>query len=267
MSDIHITRVVLRAVHRGDLPLNVLLEIGWRHLLELCPTCDQEYRAWRQERRAIRAPHLPPKALDRLRREEKRARRKAEAEAADLLALPYPQRIEKLERSHRRFRECPLVARLLEESRGRMAADLDAAEELVDTARAVLLQARDSSDLPGLSALAMIYRANIARLRGQPDEARERFEKARTILRAQGVTDLLMFGEADAFEALLALDLGDLVAARELLRRSVALFLLGAERERASGPLRTLGHLYQLCGQPERAAEVTRAAEQIAAAG
>lgn len=266
MSDIHITRLVLRAVHRGDLPLSVLLETGWRHLLELCPACNEEYRTWREERRAARAPQLlAPKTLERLRRDEKRARRQAEQEAADLLASPFPQRIERLQRSHRRFRDCPLAARLLEESLERMETDLDAAEEVVDTARAVLMQARASPDLPGLSALAAIYRANIARLRGRPDEARERFAKARMILRTQGVTDLLMFGEADAFEALLALDLGDFVEARELLRRSVALFLLGGERERASAPLRTLGRLYQLCGQPERAAEATRAAEHAAA--
>jgi hypothetical protein len=264
LSDIHITRLVLRAVHRGDLPLSVLMEVGWRHLLDLCPTCDGEYRVWREERRPSRPPGIHPRDLEQFRREEKRVCRRFAAEAEDLMGLPLPERIEKIQRSHRRYRDIRLVARLLDESRRRMPADPQVAEELVDTAREVLLQARSSPDLTGMIALSAIYRANLARLQGRPDEARERFTRARAMLKS--VTDLLLFGEVDIFEALLALDLCELGEARNLLKRSVAFFLLAAARERAAEPLRMLGRVYELGGEPERAAEVVRAAERVAAA-
>jgi hypothetical protein len=52
MSDIHITRELLRAVASGELPPQVLSEIGWRHLMRLCPTCNEEVTAFQQERAA-----------------------------------------------------------------------------------------------------------------------------------------------------------------------------------------------------------------------
>jgi hypothetical protein len=49
VSDIHITREILRAVARGEMPALVVAEIGLSHLLSLCGTCEEEFRAYQQE--------------------------------------------------------------------------------------------------------------------------------------------------------------------------------------------------------------------------
>lgn len=267
MSDIHITREILRAVSRGDLPLQVLREIGWQHLLKLCPSCETEYQAWRAERSSGRDPRtalpLLPQVLERHRKDENRARRRADREAEDLMELPFKTRVAKVERSYRRFRGTLLARRLLDESKERMTTDPAAAEELAETAAAVLMKTPAHPDLPGLRALANVYRANVSRLAGRPDDARQRFETARSIIRSQNVTDLLIFAETDACEAILELELRDLPKAQELLKRSVSLYLLAGTREKAAHPLLTLGRLHNAAGDPLAAVEVTRGAVKI----
>lgn len=49
MSDIHITRELLRAVTRGELSERALAQIQARHLESLCHFCRQEIRAWQEE--------------------------------------------------------------------------------------------------------------------------------------------------------------------------------------------------------------------------
>lgn len=267
MSDIHITREILRAVSRGDLPLQVLREIGWQHLLKLCPTCEAEYRAWQAERNSGRDPRavlpLLPRIFERHREEERRARRKADREAEDLMKLPFKARLAKVERSNRRFRGTLLAQRLLEESKKRMTTEPASAEELAETAVAVLMKSPASPDLPGLMALAAVYRANVSRLLGRPDEARQRFEKARAIIRSQNVTDLLIFGEMDACEAILELELRDFPQAQDLLKRSISIYMLAGAREKAAYPLFILGRLHNAAGDPLTAVEVTRGALKI----
>ncbi|HEX2224141.1 MAG TPA: hypothetical protein VHN15_08035 [Thermoanaerobaculia bacterium] len=144
-----------------------------------------------------------------------------------------------------------------------MTTDPDLADELAATAEAVLIQTPAHPDLPGLRTLSAVYRANVSRLRGKPDEARARFAQARTIIRIEGVTDLLICGETDSCEAVLALELRHFTQAEELLKRAVALYLLAGARERAAHQLVTMGHLYNDSGNPFQAIEVTRAAIEV----
>lgn len=267
MSDIHITREILRAVSRGDLPLQILREIGWQHLLNLCPTCEREYRAWQVERGSGRDPRavlpLLPRVFERHREDERRARRTADREAEDLMNLPFQARLAKVEGSYRRYRGVFLARRLLEESKKRMTTSPAEAEELAETAVAVLMKSPASPDLPGLMALAAVYRANVARLLGRPDEARQRFEKARAIIRSHDVTDLLIFGEMDACEALLELELRDFPKAQDLLKRSISIYMLAGAREKVAYPLFIMGRLHNAVGDPMTAVEVTRGALKI----
>src|SRR5262245_19229584 len=45
LSDIHITRELLRALERGELSERTLAEMELQHLESLCPFCRQEIRA------------------------------------------------------------------------------------------------------------------------------------------------------------------------------------------------------------------------------
>lgn len=52
MTDIHITRELLAATARGELPARMLTEIGVEHLTSLCPTCREEFKAYQREQRS-----------------------------------------------------------------------------------------------------------------------------------------------------------------------------------------------------------------------
>jgi hypothetical protein len=50
MRDIHLSLELLRAVARGDVRPRTLIDMGLEHLRTLCPTCDEEWRAWNRQR-------------------------------------------------------------------------------------------------------------------------------------------------------------------------------------------------------------------------
>lgn len=252
---------------RGELPPRVLVEIGWKHLLALCPTCKDEYLAWRQRQDASSRYGSPfqvlPSLLERHGLEESEKDAAAEQDFKDLLRIAPEARRSKIRRAHRRYRGTLLVRRLLDESKRRMTTDPDAADELVDTAEAVLLHTPESPGLADLRALVAVYRGNVARLLGRPQEAKTRFGQARSIIRNAGVTDPLLFAETDSCEAVLAMEQRRFAEAEELLNRSVALYIMGKARERAAHPLITLGNLYNYQGDSLRAIEVTQAAVEL----
>ena len=49
MDDIHLSREILRAVHHGKVPQNVLDEIKTEHLLSRCPHCRAVVQAYEAE--------------------------------------------------------------------------------------------------------------------------------------------------------------------------------------------------------------------------
>jgi tetratricopeptide (TPR) repeat protein len=264
LSDIHISREILRAVARGEMSPQALAEIRLNHLFSLCPTCEEEFQAFQNE---ITAPlrydlalRVVPALLERHGPEEERKQLEAERDFQALLEIPSEKRIVKIHRSNQRFRGTLLARRLLDESKGQMTIDPDHAEELAQTAEVVLLRTPDSPGINDLRALAAAYRANVARLRGNPEEARSGFTRARSIIRSAGVADPLVFAEVDSCEAVLARELRHFESAEELLDRSIRLYLLVRARERAAHPLLTLGLLYSDRGEPQRAIDATRTA-------
>src|SRR5689334_940734 len=125
MSDIHLTRELLWAVARGELPASVVTEIGIQHLMSLCRTCRRELSAFQRERssggaadydRAFRLlPSILEEQVPRMEREQRGAARDLEA----LLALPREERAAKVGRARNRFRSSALARLLVAESQKR----------------------------------------------------------------------------------------------------------------------------------------------------
>ena len=253
---------------RGEMPSRVVVEIGLTHLLSLCKTCEEEFRAFQQE---IESPlsydsalRVVPALLERHGPEEETKRAEAERDFLQLIGLPVAKRLSKIRRSNQRFRGTLLARRFLDESKASMTADPDRADELARTAEAVLLRTPDSPGLEDTRALAAAYRANVARLQGNPEQARAEFLRARSIIRSFGVADPLVYAEIDSCEAVLARELRHFQKAEELLNRSIGLYTLVRAREKTAYPLLTLGLLYYDLGEPEKAIGVTRTALGLA---
>lgn len=204
MSEIHITREVLRAVARGSLSSRALIEFAVKHLVTLCPSCREEIAAWERERRppsSTAAEGLQPAS-------PKQANKKGERAAArrdfrQLLELPHPERLARVHRAHRRFRGTMLAAMLLAESKKEMAANPERSRELAETADAVLRRAMAGPDVAALLARASAYLGNADRVRGDYSGARKRFGFARSLIWTERVTDPFVHAEIDSCEALL----------------------------------------------------------------
>lgn len=209
MSEIHITREVLRAVARGNLSSRALIEFAVKHLVALCPSCRGEIAAWERERNppsSTAAEDLRP--ASRQQGKTKGERSAARRDFRQLLELPHPERLARIHRAHRRFRGEMLAAMLLDESKKEMAANPERSRELAEAADAVLRRAMAGPDVGALLARASVYLGNADRARGDCAGARRRFGFARSLIWAEGVTDPLVHAEIDSCEALLNIQEG-----------------------------------------------------------
>src|SRR3954454_24897140 len=97
LSDIHITRELLRAVARGELSERGFARIETQHLESLCPVCRREIQAWRGEGTSEEvyeyALQALPAVLGRHASDLLRQLRQAERDLEELLATPPAERL------------------------------------------------------------------------------------------------------------------------------------------------------------------------------
>jgi tetratricopeptide (TPR) repeat protein len=267
LSDIHVTRELLRAVASGELPPRVLTEIGWRHLLKLCPYCSEEVAAFQRERAAPAsydaAFRVLPIVLEKQAADLEAKTETARKDLRELLRLTPEERLGRIHRASNRFRGVTLARLLLDEAKRHMPAEPQTVHELAEAAEAVLLRTPDSPGLYDLFAKAVAYRANAKRAQGDLLAAGDTLRHARGLMRNKGATDPQVYAEVDWIEGALLKDQRQLKEAEELLVRAVNLYGLTGTREEAAQPLITLGLLYYDRGDTQRAIEVTRAAAEM----
>ena len=267
MSDIHITRELLRAVESGELPARMLTQIGWQHLMNLCPSCREELEAWKREKAASRsydsAFKVLPLVLERHVGEAEERHEAARRDLRSLLELPHEERLAKIRRASRRFRGTALAALLLDEARKAVPARPGDLYDLAEAAVDVLLRTPEVPGLYDLLVRARAYQANALRALGKLAEAAERLRVARTIMRTQNATDPLVFAELDWIEGALRKDRRQFPEAEELLVRAASLYSLAAEKRQSAGPLLTLGLLYYDTGETRKAIAVTETAATL----
>jgi len=265
MADLHITRELLRAVSRGELPPRLLLNLGLEHLTALCPTCRREVEAWRRERSATLhdyteafqiLPELISKQVPRVAKE----RRLAERDLRALLRFPAEEREGRVARARSRYRGISLVELLLEESRKLFTKDAHEAIHLSELARTVL---KHTPHVPGYFdylALATAYLANANRASGELRKAAEHFGHARFLISHEGVTDPEILARIDDLEGSLRTDQRLFPEAETLLRRAIMLYrMIGASVEEAR-VLVKLAMSFEIQGKTEMAIETVEMA-------
>jgi tetratricopeptide (TPR) repeat protein len=265
VSDIHITHELLAAVERGEIPARVLTEVGWNHLLHLCPTCNAGFQSWQRRRHDTgvgydSAFRVLPVVLERHTHAVEEAQQKARKDLRALLRLSHSERLLRIQRSLARFRGVMLAHLLVGEAKRHMPAEPETVHELAEAAEAVLLRTPQASGYYDALARAIAYKANALRALGRFPEADERIRSARSLVRNEEVTDNLVYAEIDWFEGVLRKDQRRFRDAEELLARSASLFQLAGERIDSARPLLTLGAMYHHRQEPGKAIETTEAA-------
>ncbi|HSS47600.1 MAG TPA: hypothetical protein VLX28_01515, partial [Thermoanaerobaculia bacterium] len=266
MADIHLTRDLLWAVTRGELPASFITRIGTQHLMSLCATCRQEITAFQRERATPatadydRAFHFLPAVLANQVPRQEREQRGAARDLEELLALSREERVRKVERARNRFRSPALVRLLVSESRNRVQADADEAFHLARLGRLV---AHCNPQMPGafdLIALATAQMANACRAGNDRRQAEEHFGHARYVITHHGVTDTEILARVDKLEGSLRMDQRLFSQAEELLARSATLYRVSGDPVETARVLVTLGSLYFFKSDLKQAIESTTAA-------
>jgi tetratricopeptide (TPR) repeat protein len=264
LSDIHITRELLRAVARGELTEHALAQIEAHHLESLCSVCRREVQAWREEQTADKgyqyALQALPAVLGRHAPDLLNQTRRAERDLEELLALPPAARLARLDRARSRFRGPVLAGRLIEESRRRTPADPREGLDLAELARAVVRRSPDHPDSFSLLALASAQMANACRAGGDLRQAGEHFRHVRYLVSHEGVTDPLVLARIDHLEGSLHKDQRRFVEAEALLTRAAMLFRISGAAVETARVLLKLGELNFHQGLLERAIEMVQAA-------
>lgn len=266
MTPFHLSRELLRAIERRELPPRALTQAALDHLMHLCPHCRQEFEAFQRERGsgapvdysgALKAlPALLERAVPRLVEEERRARE----DLAVLLSLPPDERRLRLRRSRTRFRGTALARLLIGESRKRLPGQWTEAYHLADLARSVL---HLSANVPGvfdLIALATAHMANALRTGGDRRAADEHFGHVQYVVSHEGVTAPDVLAEVADLESSLRKDQRRFVEAEELLARAAMLYRMTGSDLEMGKVLLNLAALYNHQGEVGQAIEATRAA-------
>jgi tetratricopeptide (TPR) repeat protein len=264
LSDIHITRELLRAVARGKLTERALVQIEAHHLESLCPVCRGEVQAWREEQTAGQryevALQALPAVLGRHAPDLLKQTRQAERDLAELLAIAPSERLARLGRARSRFRGPVLAERLIGESRRRTPADPREGYDLAELALTVLHRTPGHPDTFSLLALASAQRANACRAAGDLREAAKHFQYVRYLVSHEGVTDPLVLARIDHLEGSLLKDQRQFGEAEALLTRAAMLFRISGAAIETSRILLKLGELYFHQGFLDRAIEMVQVA-------
>ncbi len=264
MADIHLTRELLRAVSRGELPASVVTQVGMEHLMSLCRTCRKEIAAFQKEQRAeagfVQALQLLPALLEERLPRIEREQRGASRDLQDLLALSREERVQRVERARDRFRSAALVALLVGESRKRVQEDPDEAFHLASLARLVAHRNPRMPQAFDLIALATAHMANACRAGNDRRQAEEHFSHARYVITHHGVTDTEILARVDKLEGSLRMDQRQFGRAEELLTRAATLYRVSGDKVETARVLITLGGLYFFQDKLAPAIEATTAA-------
>jgi len=254
-----VTQELLDGVMSGKVPSQVLAQIGWQHLMALCPFCRTEFEAWKQSRQASGITgvlNALPLVAERQARSLVEKGRRAEQELRVLLELPHDERLAKVRRANSRFRGVLLVRMLLEAAESYIPAEPKLVYELSEAAQVVLSRTPTGDGVADLHARAAIYMGNSLRAQGDIKGADRHFSFARHVIFHNGVTDPVVIAEVDWFEGTLRKDQRNFGKAEELLLRAATFYRLAGEEGKAAYPLVTLG-LLQADRQEHRAARDT----------
>jgi tetratricopeptide (TPR) repeat protein len=266
MADVHLTRELLWAVLRGELPPSIVTQMGLEHLMSLCPTCRKEIAEFQKEQRATAGgdysrafqilPALIEKQIPRMEREQRGAVRDLE----DLLSLSQEERVQRVERARNRFRSSTLVRLLVDESRKRAYKSREEAFHLAALARLVVHRNPRMPHSFDLIALATAHIANASRAGGNLREAEDHFSHARYVITHHGVTDTEILARVDHLEGSLRMDQRQFEQAEELLTRAAMFYRVSGDKVETARVLITLGALCFFRGDTAPAIEATTAA-------
>lgn len=263
----HLTLELLRALPEDDLRPRELAALALAHLLELCPHCQHAFQQWwretradeRNERASWRCSEPPVDGIGSSAGKGGGPLQRV----AELLSLPVAERLQRVQMQPGEFSGPILAELLLREARRCLPDRLQEAGAVARLARAVVHHEDSSSETTALYARALAHEGNAARALGDVKAAEELLETARFLLVSRGRRDALAMADLDNLEGSLRRTQQRLDEARELFERAARTYAKSGLSVEQARTLISLGIVLLDLGQPDRAIEVTRHAQDL----
>lgn len=259
----HLTLEVYLMVLSGELPPRALVEFGFPHLLQICPSCRSDWDVYRNlPLKAGGAPSPRRSDDDALtsgygttatatksdQHQRGAERRRLRRELRQLLTQPQEVWQQKVATARSRYRSRGFAELLIQESRSRVRREPSIAAALAGLVETVLLWtpgALEQTDSQALRIRALAHQANALRVAGNLVGSDRRFAEARRFLAAGPISDSELHGEVSSLEASLRLEQGRLDEAEHLLARAVLVFGILRSRSSLSRVLVQRAELYR----------------------
>ena len=273
MDNEHLSRDLFRAIAARKLKPSALVDLGFAHLLELCPTCRREFEAWQEEHgtdgKTLEYSRVFTAAVVKLEGDLTHFAREERAAARDLerlIELPREERKAAVDRARTHFRGPHLARLLLKESQAQVTLNTQEAYHLAELARDVLNRSPASRMGYDLLALSAGHMANARRAAGALREADSHFAFVRFLMNREPVADIETLARIDELEGSLRKDQRRLAEAEELLRRAAKMYRTTRNPTAEGRALVNLGLVLSDKGDPGRAIKTTETAlEKLAA--
>lgn len=243
----HLHRILLEAVARGELSQERLWEIVKEHLIAICPDCGEALAAhetglgWTEPADPVERLGRRLGLGERQLREEVRV---ARAWVRELLRLDPGERRGKVWGATKRFRGSLFGTLLLEEARRAIPENPEESLSLAEVALVSCERTRPHDPDPAIQAAALAVQGNAKRALGRLGEAEEDLERARRLLDARGLSEPAVPAEIQSYLGSLRKDQGRLEEASQHLRRAGDLYHLLRDRRMAAQALLILGSVH-----------------------
>jgi tetratricopeptide (TPR) repeat protein len=247
----HLSPSLIAAVLRGELPRELLDDIGHEHLGTLCPLCARGLALLAAGPGAAgdREPRPAADPVETVRRRlgwSERQLRDEEASAREWLKrflrkVPAGRRCGKIRDAHKRYRGPLFGTLLLEEARRAIPGDPAESLSLAEAALVSCQMTHPSDPDPLVRVPALAIRGNAKRALGRLREAEADLLEAARVLDHSDLDDLAIAAEIDFYLGSLRRDQSRLEEAARHLERAAALYPVIGDCEKAAATFLKLG--------------------------
>ncbi len=248
----HLSRSLIAAVLRGELPEELVEEIARDHLRRVCPCCAEGLELLAKGSGALSRTQDLPATADPVEAVRRKAgwtpaqlgdeERKARAWLKRFLRkVPSTKRRGAIRGGRHRYQGALFATLLLEEARRAIPGDPEESLSLADAALASCEKTHPSDPDPMVRVPALAIRGNARRALGRLLEAERDLETAREVLARSRLDDLAIAAELDFLMGSLRKDQGRFDDASRHLERAAALYPVLGDPGKAASTLLKLG--------------------------
>lgn len=265
MKDVHVTPELLAALHRLELPGEVLFRLIWDHFQALCPTCKAAIEEWQAQTRGRdydSAFEAVIAKADKAEANNTREKKRVERELREILRLDPAEALRRVEGARKRFRSLHLVEQLVDVAEQELLGDPRRSVELLTCARAIVQRPGEEA-FPEVQVQVLLCFANALRASRRHRDAWQVFTQVRQAMTENPVIDYELYALRASFEGSFHRDRKNYEEAEKLFSQAILVYRVFGEEKSAAKNLLNLASIHHLRGDQSSAMEALHEAISI----